>query len=362
MAIQSNRTYLIFIIHVAFWGLLTWMISQTLAFETVRVEEIDGVRQEIYTRNNDFLTALLIMMLGKIIWTYGIGFKIFPPYLSNKQDKRWMLFRLLGLGVIILGLECLLLSFGNLIWPEPDMFSLYFALYQLEILLFVLTGGLAIAYAIGVQWQKSEAEKQALTEEKLSTELNFLKSQIHPHFLFNTLNNLYALAERGNQPELSKGISDLALLMRYMIRDGSPGYVSLEKEWEMLACAIQIYQLRISEEDEVAISMELTGDRQGVQIAPLILLPFVENAFKHGINWKQASFISIQAEVKDQQLQFRVSNSRFPEIQRTHSDSSGIGLNNVRRRLDLLYPGRHSLDIEEKEHVYKIRLSLQLAE
>ncbi|MEM7368756.1 MAG: histidine kinase [Bacteroidota bacterium] len=360
MALKLNQTYLSILLHGVFWGISIWIINQSLAFETVRVEEIDGIRQEIYTRNHDFLGVLLIIMGGKILWAYGIAYYLAPPILNRKEGIWHVMLRLFLLLAGVALLEGLLLFLARNTGDQQDIFRHFLALGQLEGLLFFLTACLAVAYALALKWRQSEIEKKNLTEEKLSSELNFLKSQIHPHFLFNTLNNLFALAERSNQPDLSKGIADLASLMRYMLRDGSPNQVLLEKEWEMLACAIQIYQLRIGEEDEVQISMEFIGESGGAQIAPLLLLPFVENAFKHGINWKAASFIKITGRIDDKHFHFHIINSSFPKIQRPHEESSGIGLVNVQRRLNLLYPDRYELQQEEKEETFEITLRLQL--
>ena len=222
--------------------------------------------------------------------------------------------------------------------------------------------GLSVAYRLGKNYLKDEQLKQQLREETLAAELRFLKSQINPHFLFNTLNNLFALAERRDQPELSQGIAELANLMRYMLYDCQAERVPLEKEIRFLQSLIEIQQLRLDENDAVVIGLNIRGDYHGRTIAPLLLIPFVENAFKHGIAPPHSSVIRIDFEIMEEKLYFRVNNPVFAGLENELAQSPGIGLKNVRRRLALLYPERHELHIEEKEGSFMVTLELELGD
>ena len=202
--------------------------------------------------------------------------------------------------------------------------------------------------------------REQLLQEKLRTELNFLKSQINPHFLFNTLNNLYAIAERRENRELADGISELANLMRYMLYDCKAERVPLSKELTFLKSIIEIQRLRIAEEDEVVLAFDVEGNYNSKEIAPLILVPFVENAFKHGISPENQSFIKIALLVEENALSFEVRNSVFKDKKNELETHSGIGLENVKRRLELIYPEKYSLDILEENEVFKIKLKLEL--
>ena len=187
-----------------------------------------------------------------------------------------------------------------------------------------------------------------------------MKSQVNPHFLFNTLNNLFSIAEREEQRELSSGIAELANLMRYMLYDCQADRVTLDKEIALLNSVIEIHSLSIGEEDELALAFEVEGDYSGKKIAPLLLVPFVENAFKHGIRTDGDNWIKIKLKVQDQVLYFEVHNSLGKRQENDLEDSSGIGLDNVRRRLELTYPEQYQLKTEERENNFSVLLMIQL--
>lgn len=210
---------------------------------------------------------------------------------------------------------------------------------------------------LGIQ---STLALRELRERQVQDELALLKHQINPHFLFNTLNNLYALARKHEDPRLGKGLASLARLMRYLIDDTRADRVPLEKELEQVQAYIDLQRLRFSPEDDIAITFAIEGDPARGRIAPMLLIPFVENAFKHAPSLQQPVRIAVSVELRPEALRFRVENTI--NARRPHTDASpGIGLANVRRRLELQYPDRHTLSIQEEDGVFRVGLTLREA-
>lgn len=200
-----------------------------------------------------------------------------------------------------------------------------------------------------------EKETEQLRREKTQTELAFLKSQINPHFLYNTLNYLYSLAYPVSE-KLGDAIIKLSGLMRYMLAESTDGMVELEKEIEYLHNYIAIYRMRF--EDHFFVDFNIDGGTLNKRIASLALIPFVENAFKHGVMDDGNRPVKIQLKILTHQLIFTVSN----KINRNQKDhSSGIGMTNIRRRLELIYPERYELLISDNGETYKAILTLNLA-
>jgi two-component system LytT family sensor kinase len=206
----------------------------------------------------------------------------------------------------------------------------------------------------------SARQKALLLEirtKQAQAELALLKAQIHPHFLFNTLNNLFGMARR-DDPATADGIARLAHLIRYMIEDGGADRVNLDKEVEQIRRLIELEKLRIAAEDDVEIGFTIEGETASVRIPPLLLFPFVENAFKHGISASSKSFIRIRLSACRGGVRFSVRNSIPPGAAQGHGSGDGLGLRNVRRRLELLYPGAHLLTVGEEDGEFRVELAL----
>lgn len=186
---------------------------------------------------------------------------------------------------------------------------------------------------------RQERENQQLREEKRAAETAFLKAQINPHFLFNTLNLLYGMAYPVSKP-LAAALLKLAELMRYMLHETASDQVALTQEIEYVQRYLALYRLRFP--DQLFVDFAITGEPAGRQIAPLMLIPFVENALKHGVLDDPTHPVRIQLHVAAQEVVFQVEN-RISDQQK--DSTSGIGLPNLRRRLALSYPGRHQLHI-----------------
>lgn len=207
----------------------------------------------------------------------------------------------------------------------------------------------AVAYYLTWRWLTNEKEVQELRSTKLATELAFLKSQLNPHFLFNTLSNIHSLAYTGSA-QTAPAVLKLSDMMRYMLYDSDATKVDLEEELNYLRNYVDLQQMRSG--TGASIGLQITGNTAGGRLAPLLLIPFVENIFKHGdLGAGQHATVIIDSE--SQKLSFYAKNKVAKHDPGT---ASGIGIANTRRRLALLYPHRHLLDIRQKDDIYEVRL------
>ena len=218
---------------------------------------------------------------------------------------------------------------------------------------------LAAFIKITKHFYSEENKSKELRQQKLEAELNFLKGQIHPHFLFNTLNNLYALTlkKSDSSPEVVLKLSEL---LSYMLYEGSSKTVVLSKELDLINNYIELEKLRY--DDRLKVHFILEGDPSGHHVPPMLLLPFIENAFKHGTSDSiENVWVDIFIKIRNQNLELTVKNSNgFKEAQGEQDYQKGIGLKNVKRRLELLYNGYHTLNFKDTDQQYSVRLSLEL--
>ncbi len=210
-----------------------------------------------------------------------------------------------------------------------------------------------------VEWLELEARKKEIENEKLTAELNFLKAQINPHFLFNTLNNLYYLAYTKSE-NTTEVIAKLSQMMRYMIYDSNHSKVLLTKEIEYIESYISLERLRLN--NQIPIDFSIEGNTGAVLITPFILITFLENAFKHGVtNNNPNAWVKISLQIKGKECLYTVSNSKIPSAQADNGGKSGIGLQNVHRRLALSYPNQYDLTVDDQLETYTVKLKLIVA-
>ncbi|SNZ01936.1 sensor histidine kinase [Flagellimonas pacifica] len=282
-----------------------------------------------------------------------IAYYLMPNFLYKKKPLKFFGSVLIIIVALIL-LEELVLE--KIFYPgtrRANVFpGVYYALFDIVPILAILSG-----FKFG--WDALQKQKQIdeLKSTVQESELQFLRSQINPHFLFNNLNNLYsyALENSTKTPEI---ILEMSGVLRYMLYECKEKFVPLKKEMEQLGNFIKLYKLQIEERGDVQFKAQQTTS--GYKIAPLILIVFIENAFKHSQSG-QSSNIEIDIEVTQQgnQLQFMCTNN-FEPIAGLDSIAKGIGLENVKKRLQLLYPNKHQLLIEEKSNQFTVSLSMEL--
>jgi two-component system LytT family sensor kinase len=309
---------------------------------------------ESATGRERFMIMGWFLQLLMVAYFYYNFLYLIPRFLLQKRLAAYFLMLLAGLAVIsALNVVFALATSGLIEHRHP--FNLWrtatFPFYPA-----VMAFALSTSVRITMEWFRNERQKKEMEAEKLASELAFLKSQVNPHFLFNTLNNICSLA-RKKSVETENAIIKLSRIMRYMLQDSKDEQVSLEKEVEYLQSYIELQRLRLPA--DVKIDFTIAGEPEKFSIEPLLLIPFVENAFKHGVSYLAGSEIRIGLTCEAGALTFSVVNrvARFPG--EMNEQGSGIGLKNVRRRLELLYPGRHRLEISEIEHYYSVALNIR---
>ena len=207
------------------------------------------------------------------------------------------------------------------------------------------------------EWFKNENQLKEIENQKLMAELSYLKAQINPHFFFNTLNGIYALA-RQKSDKTPDVILKLSVIMRYIIYEANAPKVLLTKELKHIDNYIELQKLRLTE--TVKVRYEVHGNPMNIMIEPLLFCVFVENAFKHGIDYSKNNTISVVLDILENELRLTVSNPLVPRKTIHDRSDSGIGLENIRKRLELLYPGKHELKIAEMEQNYIVELTLKM--
>lgn len=235
--------------------------------------------------------------------------------------------------------------------PPPSGNTLFRSLGPSHnLFLFLLAYGASFTLRLYKQWR-------LVAHEKAVAQIAFLKAQMAPHFLFNTLNSIYSLALT-QSPEAPDAVLKLSKLLRYNVSEAAGTRVSLNKELDYIRAYMDLQRLRFSE--RVNLWVEISGEEEGLEIEPYMLIPFIENAFKHGVNSEENSDIQVFVRIRGEDLHMDVSNRKV-SVQRKDEPSTGIGIENTRQRLELLYGGRYTLDIEDTENYYTVNLQITLS-
>ncbi len=230
---------------------------------------------------------------------------------------------------------------------HPRAFSLLGNSFNL--FMFIIVYAASFALCLYQQWQ-------SVKNQMLATEISFLKTQISPHFLFNTLNSIYSLA-LSKSDKAPEAIVKLSSLMRYSISESGQDTVPLKQEIDYISNYIDLQKLRLT--SKIKINYELDGEGDGKEIAPFLLIPFIENAFKHGVNAEENSDIKIKIVVNNCFILMEVANNK---VYLKYKDERGtnIGITTTQKRLELLYPGQHQLSIEDNTHDFKVSLKINI--
>lgn len=335
--------------------LLFWMAY--VGFKTLLNVPMEGALEwSVYSAP---LLSQLSFLLVKVPLVY-VFFYLSDRYLSHKGSRPYLAIALAGcmvagvLGMAIVNHKIVL----PMIWHHDTVspvFGLASLVYHFFTLAFVV--GVALAIRLARSQQHMNLRQAELEKEKKEAELKYLKGQIHPHFLFNTLNNIYALARKGSG-QTPDAVMKLASLMRFMLYEASSTTILLEDELRIIADYIELEKLRYTDRLQVTFHTEV--DRPGQRIAPLLLIHFVENAFKHGAGESRAAVdirisVVLAAGVLTAEISNPLGTARVPE------ESAHIGLENTRRQLNLLYPG-HTLSLAQENDRFHVRLTIPLPE
>lgn len=220
----------------------------------------------------------------------------------------------------------------------------------------LLLSGFAIGLGLMETLKQNEKKQKELEKEKLNSELAFLKNQVSPHFFFNTLNNIYSLIGIDG-PTAQDSVLKLSKLMRYLLYESEHGETLMSHEIDFMNNYIDLMKLRLS--PKVELMIEFPDNFSDFTVPPLLFVPFVENAFKHGVSHRDRSFIHIRMTIENDQINFVSENSIGKSSQSGDMQHSGIGLENVRKRLHLLFPDNHKLSIESNETIFCVNLSIK---
>lgn len=316
------------------------------------------------------LWAIILLLLlangvdpfGLIVWILIVPYTVLIVLIHyfylipfSPNQKFWSKKYLYNLLPVLLTLSLIIALLIKTFWPTgTEIFPA-----------FIFTFCYSLFVAVPIAWYvyKNDNDKIFLLSQlgKSQANLTLLRSQINPHFLFNTLNSLYGTALQENAEKTSEGIQKLGDMMRFMLYENNQNAISLAREINYLKNYIDLQKLRIANSPQIAIDTQIDESFDNLQIAPMLLIPFVENAFKHGISFNEPSFIKINLQILNNRLLYSVNNSVHPKNQSDpEKEVGGIGLENVKQRLGLLYPGKHELVIRENHKEYFVHLTLTL--
>lgn len=328
--------------------LLCWIVF--FSFPFLLQPTRDGMPRQRPAPDSGFYLMHLFNNLLRVALFYANANLFVPRLVYRKKFVQYAVVLLLSLSVM-LAFDALF--FSLFISGHPYRVWNFFA-FHLPVFVFLILTSSALR-VIRDRIEEAQRSKERETEN-LKTELSFLRSQVSPHFMFNVLNNMVALARKGSDA-LEPSLIKLSQLLRYMLYETDEDKVLLEKEIEYLQSYIDLQKQRFGKSVNIKTSFSLA--ESGHTIEPMLLIPFVENAFKHGTGLPETGDIDVQLQVQNNELTFAVRN-RFTEAERPKDKTSGIGLTNVKRRLNLLYAQNHSLQINNHNGWFSVLLRLNL--
>lgn len=300
-----------------------------------------------------YLLLCFILSTVLIIIFYFNYFFLIPKFLLTKKYWLYFLFLLLAIASVILfsGVIFIFSDFNpkTLAKTNPVIEKIIPVIIINALLLWLLSIASSILWAAYSRLKQTE-------REKLSAQIASLKSQINPHFLFNTLNNIYATAI-DTTPKAADMVDKLSEMMRYTMKDTQQDLVLLEDEINYVNNYIELQKLRLDR--SVKLEYYSLENIPSLQIAPMLLIPFVENAFKHGVNSEQKSHIKIEMTMNKTEFQLRVVNNKV-NVQKDIAEKSGLGIDNTKHRLNLIYPSNHLLVINDTEKEFSVSLHINL--
>jgi len=310
----------------------------------------------------------LLFLFSHIFLSYSLMYFVVPRYLLKNRylaTSIWVIILFIATSVLSsLTAMYAVDSIRSLLIPGWSKIPLWARSYHGTFFMGLLAGlrggitiaGLAVAIKLMKYWYVKEQHNRQLEKENMESQLQLLKAQVHPHFLFNTLNNIYSHTQN-TSPIASQLVMGLSDMLRYMLYEGRMPSVPLSEEIKMIEEYIYLEKIRYGNKLELHIDLPPNSD---LAIAPLLLLPFVENCFKHGTsNILEHPWLNLQVSVQGNQMMMKLLNGKPPR-KANEERAAGIGIQNVQRRLELIYPGRHELVITDETEVFIVRLKVEL--
>lgn len=327
------------LLHIFFWLAVLLFFNFVFRWQNSRLE---------------VLGVSLGFLPGHLLFAYSLNYFLFPRYVLKGR----ILASIIGLfGILVIALfymrvaDVYILHYSgrDVLWFPPNFPRATYALFSV--------GWIAVTIKLVKQWYQEKEVKQQLEKEKLKVELQLLRSQLHPHFLFNTLNSIYAFSlEKSDQtPQM---VLKLSSLLRYILYECNAPVIPLTTEIDIIRNYLHLEGMRFG--NRLETSLQFTGNWKDKTIAPLLLFPFVENSIKHGISKQPGTgWLSLHLHVAGDTLQFKLINGR-DDREHAAPNAGGLGLSNVRKRLELLYPGTHELKCVADEDDYQVTLTIRL--
>lgn len=339
---MSRRS--VILLHVSFWVLFALVPELPMIFP--------DKKYPLYYYYYSASTQVL-----NILNFYAVYFLISIDFLNRRRILTNLL-KVVGAISFFIGLRLVMMMVVYVYMAGMDYQEVSIRFYNiiLETYYSISFTLMALLIKFMIDWFRTQKQKSELMARTKSSELALLRNQINPHFLFNTLNNLYSLVYKKSD-EAPSMVMKLSEIMRYMLYDSNSDKVLLEKEIEYLGSFIELNELRMKEGRFVSFTVE--GDVQAKMIPPMLLVPFVENAFKHGRKNYKLPGITILLEVHGQRLDFDIRNYLPSGAPINKDKQGGIGLENVKRRLDIIYPEAYALDIQKNEEEYHVHLMIE---
>lgn len=295
-----------------------------------------------------YLVACLYLMAC----FYFFYFVMIPVFLKKKRLFLFFLVSLLTLLILPLIGYTLLFTVKAIEEGYFDLFKFYSLRMHVSAMIPLAFSAISGSFfRLIIDWFEIMNIKEVTEKQKLISEMSLMKSNVNPHFLFNTLNNIDALIHQ-DTAEASKALVKLSEIMRYMTYETTSDFVSIESEINYIRNLVELYKLRLSNPDQIKLSFE--GDFSQIRIAPVIFVPFIENAFKHGV-LKNGVIISLKE--NNGVITFESTNTINKTV-KVQKDTGGTGLSNIRKRLDLIYPGSHHLSIDDTDHTFHVKLTI----
>ncbi len=335
------------LIHLLYWF---YVINQSLFPVYVGKLDPSYMAGGLYWKDISFSLFLNFLSFYVVYFTF--------PRITALRKKIWIIFAL----VLLTGLITIVRLpidwsfwkyFGQL--PEKDLVFEWFWVWN-HLRMVVITGIYSILIRYMINAFEAQKIRDELINQRQASELALLKLQVNPHFLFNTLNNIYSLVYQRSD-EAPEAVMKFSSIMRYVLYETNAEKVLLDREIEYLKSYIELQKLRIRQADFV--SLEIEGETGEITVAPMMLIPFVENAFKHGSKNHQPGII-IRLVAEKQMIRFSVANYIKKNQLQHEKEDSGLGLANIRRRLELIYPGKHNLKIIQNDDQFQAILFLFL--
>ena len=325
--------------HLLFW-LLSFLILLNILRVSADIHQIDVIYTAVF-----HVPIILIVYINLQI--------LFPLFL---EKGRYFLYSVAVLTTVAFGSGFYIVLFDR--WIDHIFtgyyFIAYYSFWDMSLFFAVYVAATSLLHLARGWFLLQEME-----QEKTLAELKALRSQINPHFLFNSLNSIYSLA-RKKSPQVPEKVVQLSDLLRHIIYESDVDFIPLEKEIGMIQNYIELQNLRTLESEK--IQLEIKGDIKNKKIAPLLLLPFVENSFKHGLkSGAENPYVKIVIDIQGEDINFEIENTKGDTTSVSELLYKGVGIENVKKRLSLIYPGKHELFIENIENIFRVQLKVPLS-